>query len=552
MSDQTPTTLRAVPGEMQPWTDLGEPTGPVRGPVVLRWLDEVLPRGGRWLVAGPHDAAVLRLALGRADAVTLLLRSPSDAETVRGLVPEDLDIVVGALDALPSDGPQHDVVVAVDGLDRLLTPDSAELSWRERLGLVHAQAAPEAVVVLGLGNELSMTGLLDARVARDRHGDEEWMPIHSDPERPTSAAQLAQALGSVGRTPTSLWATFGPGARPWLLATVEVTDAARADHFVANAAAVAARSTSAPLLALPDEALSSAARAGALTTVADGFLVVTGPAVTPAAQVYAAASPESAWSARFDATGERPTWLVTRPAGDERGFPDAPTVESELRRLAEREDVPAFRAYAGRLGSWALDRPASTSPLTFDRLVTDGDTFTEVVATAALQDEAEPTVALTAAWFRFQDRLLREHRRHPWPPWVLGQDLVTIWSSMSGVTVTPAELASGRAVADELADPTPEVVDVRTAIADAAETAKQLFEARGHIAGLERTIGFRDKQLLTREKKIRKLHSDLQKVEKIRNHPAYKALRKASKARDPKKIASLVKKKAAQELRRRR
>ena len=145
-----------------------------------------------------------------------------------------------------------------------------------------------------------------------------------------------------------------------------------------------------------------------------------------------------------------------------------------------------------------------------------------------------------------------QHRRHPWPPWVLGDDLVGIWSSMAGVSVAPDRMAVCRSAADVLAGPAPEVVDTRTALADQEEAAKQLFEARGHIAGLERTLGFRDKQLLTREKRIRALHSDLQKMERIRNHPAYKTLKRATAIRDPKKFAAAARKKAAKELRKRR
>lgn len=557
MTDLAPTTVRAVPGEMQPWTDLGPQPGPVRGAAVRAWLDDVLPTGGRWLVVGPHDAELLRDLTTRADSVTALLRSPSDAEAVVEAVPEGLDLVVGALDGVPGTEGPFDVVLATDGLDRVLTPDSEDLSWTERLARVSALAGPDAVLVLGLANEFSLSAVLDARVARDRHGDEEWRPVHSDRRRPCSPAQLVAAVGATGRSVASLWATFGPEARPGLVASVEATDAALADGFVTTMAGAASRTTTAPLLALPDEALVSAARAGALSTVADGFLVVCGRAAATTATAYGSTGDDVAWTGRLAPSEDGPRWTVTAPGATAAEFVDAPTVESELRDLAEREDVPAFRAYAGRLGQWVVSR-GSGPALALDRLVRDGDGFAEVLprqATTAGPDGAtgvEPAQSLAAGWFRFQDRLLNEHRRHPWPPWVLGDDLTAIWSSMSGVTANPEVLEAARALATETAEPRPEVADVRTARADAEEAAKQLHEARGHIAGLERTIGFRDKQLLTREKKIRKLHSDLQKVERIRNHPAYQVVRKAAKVRDPKKFAVAVKKRAGKELRKRR
>ncbi|MFW5474982.1 class I SAM-dependent methyltransferase [Knoellia sp. CPCC 206450] len=551
MTDLAPTTVRAVPGEMQPWTDLGPQPGPVRGAAVRAWLEDVLPTGGRWLVVGPHDPELLRGLVTRADSVTALLRSPSDADAVREAVPEGLDLVVGALDGVPETEGPFDVVLATDGLDRVLTPDSEDLSWTERLARVSALAGPDAVLVLGLANEFSLSTVLDARVARDRHGDEEWRPVHSDRRRPCSPAQLVAAVGATGRSVASLWATYGPEARPGLVASVDATDAALADGFVTTMASAASRTTTAPLLALPDEALVSAARAGALSTVADGFLVVCGRTAATTATAYGSAG-DASWTGRLAPSEDGPRWTVTAPGGSATEFVDAPTVESELRDLAEREDVPAFRAYAGRLGQWVGSR-GSGPALALDRLVRDGeDGFVEVLPRSDEAADVEPPQALAAGWFRFQDRLLHEHRRHPWPPWVLGEDLTAIWSSMSGVTATVEVLESARGFATETAEPRPEIVDVRTARADVEEAVKQLHEAHGHIAGLERTIGFRDKQLLTREEKIRKLHSDLQKVERIRNHPAYQVVRKAAKVRDPRKFAVAVKKRAGKELRKRR
>lgn len=532
-------SVRPVPGEMRPWSDFDGEIGAMGGATVKRWLSEVLPTGGRWLIVGPHDEHVVTMAADRADSFTLLCRSASDAESIHARLPRPFDIVAGSLDGVPiADGP-YDVIVAADGLDRVLTPDSLDLSWVQRLRLIDGLAGPDAVIVLGLSNEFGVSTLLDARVARDRHGDEEWRPLHSDLTRPCSSIQLREAMTKIGRAPTGQWVTFGPNAGPSLIAEVSTTNAARPGHLVATVAAQAAGTTTSKLLAQPNEAIVSASRAGLLASVADGFLLVTGDrAGTPTGEAYYAVGKDE-WVARLDHTEEQSAWVVTGSDGREVRSPDAPTVESELRALAEREAVPAFREYAARLGRWVTDAHL-TMPVAFDRLVPDGQFFAPVT-TSETTAELSPEAALAGGWFRFQDRLVREHRRHPWPPWVLGPELVAIWSSMAGVPLDDSHLSAGRVSADLLADPQPLVVHTRTALADQEELVRQLSEAKGHIFGLERTIGFRDKQLLTRERRIHKLHQDLKHVEKVRAHPAYKAAKQAMKLRDPEKVVVVVK-----------
>lgn len=78
------------------------------------------------------------------------------------------------------------MVVAADGLDRVLGYDSDDLNWSARLDALAAVTSPSAVVVLGLENEFSLTNLLDRRLPQDRHADDDWRPLHDDPTRPVS------------------------------------------------------------------------------------------------------------------------------------------------------------------------------------------------------------------------------------------------------------------------------------------------------------------------------------------------------------------------------
>ncbi|MGL5866313.1 MAG: hypothetical protein ACRCYX_10670, partial [Dermatophilaceae bacterium] len=200
MTQPDQTVVDVVPGEMQPWTDEDAERPPAGGPVLRRLLADLLPTGGHGLVIGPHDDAVVRLLAQRLDAVTVLRRSPSDATAVAELGIQGVTAVAGSLDGWSTGAHQPaDVLIALDGLDRVTTTDSPDLDWDARLDLALAAATPDALVLLRHDNEFTSVRLLDARPARDRTGDRDWYPLRSDPARPLSAADLRARLESSGR-----------------------------------------------------------------------------------------------------------------------------------------------------------------------------------------------------------------------------------------------------------------------------------------------------------------------------------------------------------------
>jgi hypothetical protein len=485
-----------VRGEIQPWTDR-DATG---GPVLTAFLADLLPAAaGRVLVAGPHDTGVLELVASRSEDVTVLLRSVSDAEALRG---GPWSVVTGALDGLADEKPApFDVVIAADGLDRLLGTDSPALDWTERAGLLRGLASPDALVVIGVANDFSVTALLDRRPARERHGDDEWRPLHDDPRRPSSPAQVEAVLGGAGRR----YSSFATAGRVHTLLDSDALSRTRAGLpgsgiALAGLAAVAGGT---PLLAPVTDAAEAAARAGMLDAVAPGWLIVLGQGEA----THTAYTPDG--TADREAGGWR--------FGD-RLVPDVENAETVLFRLAAAEDVPGFREYAAQL--------------------TDGAFFDRVHGLVAVSDDGTP---LAAAWYRFRDRLIGGHRRHPWPPWMAeGDDLVKTWLAMSGVEPTPEILAHGR----EIAGPAPEPVDLRTVLADAA-TARQAAEERaGHIFGLERTIGFRDRQLRTREQQIRDMRAELRLLKSGRAVRMVSLVGRVARLRDPKRLVGAVKRRA--------
>jgi chromosome segregation ATPase len=79
-----------------------------------------------------------------------------------------------------------------------------------------------------------------------------------------------------------------------------------------------------------------------------------------------------------------------------------------------------------------------------------------------------------------------------------------------------AHVARGKELAAALADVLQtrdqQAADVRTALADAERAKQELFELKGHVYGLERTLGFRNRAMKTRENRIRELRTQLQKL----------------------------------------
>jgi hypothetical protein len=255
--------------------------------------------------------------------------------------------------------------------------------------------------------------------------------------------------------------------------------------------------------------------------------------------------------------------------------PGGVTVETLLFRLAAAEDVPGFRELAGRLGDWA--RTQTEGPqvvLRWDDVVVAGDSFARGVSPWVTTKPETSTDLLAAAWQRLHNRLIGGHRRHPWPPWMVGDDLVTAWLAMSGVdapepvpattrdspSASAAHVARGKILAAALAKAigieASQTPDLRTALADAERARTEAFELAGHIFGLERTLGFRDKALKTRETRIREMRTQVQKADaeraRLRNsrlYPVVKLIRKAAMIRHPRKFAGKAKRRLKRQIR---
>lgn len=263
--DPAPSELQVVRGEMQPWTD-----HTTARPALAALLTDVVPANRRTLILGPHAPQQIESVLAHSADVTILVRSVADAQQLGEDFGPCLQVIAGALDGLQ--GEPYDVIIATDGLDRVLGYDSADLSWTERLAALSHLAAPDAVVVLAVENEFSLLNLLDSRPADERHGDDEWRPLHDDPTRPVSVDQLKAALP----WRAEVYADFA--SRTFIRA--DVAAASRPGELPTRLAVAALESDDAPLLSPAAEGVDSAARAGLLGSIPTGWLAIAGAGAT--------------------------------------------------------------------------------------------------------------------------------------------------------------------------------------------------------------------------------------------------------------------------------
>jgi hypothetical protein len=580
-----------VRGEMRLWSDYQEGIGAARGLVLHRLLTDAVPRVPRALVAGPHEARLIELVAERCAAVIVLLRSVDDATMLaKELTAPNISVVAGSLDGMeqPADG--FGLVLASDGLDRLQGTDGADLDWPARLAALTALASPDGVVVLGLENEFSLSALVDPRLPADQHGDRDWVPLHDDPQRPVSAEQFAEALTVAGWPPSRVLASFPLGAEPLVLVDVDAAARTRPGRLAARLAVAALEAdTVTPRLTPGRDSAEAAARAGLLGATAPGWLAVCN---ADTAELYAGTSPASTISTSFSAPangaatepgiGTRAaggSWRVSSRLEPAAGVPaelsvaadavpaevpDTESVETVLLRLAAAEDVPEFRALASRLGDWVRERRPANLAL-WDDVVLDGDAFAPGISLWAPAGPASADEILAAAWQRFRDRLVRTHTRHPWPPWMFEEDpdcdVVSMWLQMSGGSASPAVLARGRELAGAVeavtgAEQAPP--DQRTVLAEADDARQRAVDLAGRVFALERAIGYRDKQLRTREDVIRSLRSELAEatkakvqIAKIKASRTYKlanAVRLIASIRHPRRFAAGVRRRVRRTL----
>jgi hypothetical protein len=450
----TPVTRSILVGaEMLNWSDLhpvdARPTA--AGPAAAALLDAALTATDCVLLAGPHSLELITAIADRVASLDILVRSAPDAEEIAELLDARSRVFCGALDRFtPAHGSsEYDVIVALDGLDRLVGPDTAKLTWADALASLQDRLASSGRLLLGATNSFGFERLVQPDITAALPRNEDWGRDLAD-SAPPGLKPLRAALTNAGLEISRTYAVF-----PSLVdAAVAFTDIDGLAGVVA-AKAVAERNGG-PTLMDPYRLVLDAVGSGLAVELAPAWYVVAG--VT-----------------------DLPTVL---PAGV---VPDGPGVllEEHLLAALRVDDQAALRRTIPDYVAWILAEEATAGSA--DNVILDGTSY-------RLFGDGEPVDAsgealVIAHLARFARRSLESGSRQPWPAGHDVQALTARLASMAGITA-PEGLSVPEQVVRPLGSAEQLVTVARLQEELASATARAiLFE--GQVSGIRRSRPYR-------------------------------------------------------------
>jgi hypothetical protein len=558
-----PADIQLIGGEMLQWSDVSGDSGrlPVRGEVLTALIGRAVPQDAKVLIAGPHDARLVRLLLDRAQQVTCLIRSVPDGEQ---LVELDggrgrLRVICGSVDRL-GPGEPFDAIVALDGLDRLTSPDSTTYLWADLLAALAGRLAPEGVLLLSLENELGIHRLSEADLPELRRGDELWgIPQGEDPTCPADAARFEAALAALELRDTRSYAVFARPMTPTALLAVDAVErnisaAGRLDQKLGTVidAACGQGSGERFLLGDPRRLAATAARGGLAARLAPAWIAVTrrsGAALDLPDVLMADGSENPLWSAVAALDETAPGRWTRRPADDEQPSRAHGRVVRELSRLAgpvpdgtlveqlvltglRRHDLPGVRRLLREFTEWLTKQqtdgmlPGAAVFATLENVVYEDGRFTVADPSWELSEPVPVETVLARVLRHFSVRLVAGGHDHPWPS---GLDLDDITASLHGMAGHPAGeklLFQGIRLEAEIkseligtADPSQDRLEVALARGDVAGMAdrphayQELLASQALMAAELRSVHSRakwaERKLVQTEKKLKQTRKTL-------------------------------------------
>jgi hypothetical protein len=479
--------VRLIGGELLAWSDDDAAAGrsPTGSGVLTELAARALPRGGRALVAGPHDRALVDLVAGRCAEVTCLLRSLPDARALaaRHADHRRFSVQCGGFEKFAAREP-YDVIVALDGFGRLLSVDGGALSWADSLERIAALVAPGGLLLLGAENELGLHRLVDAGLPASTPADGERWPLDRlDHGRPAGPADLAGRLRGAALTVDRTYAAYPvPGTPDALI------DTAALDEMAGDGDALTAVTTAAwgrelggrRLLRDPRRLARRAVRRGLGARLAPAWIAVArrppadapacGAVRLPAALVgdrpgYGGVTYElrgdgkGGWdrrlcgeAARFIALGR----VVREPGLLETPVPAGRLLDEILLEACAAEDLLGVRevltAFAGWLAGAAMDGrlPGALAFATADNVLFDGARFALLDPSWQLAEDPPFDLALARILRRFAVRLRADGQHHPWPPALAADGIAATLCAMAGHPVDRAAPGQGAALEAEI------------------------------------------------------------------------------------------------------
>ena len=451
--------VRQLGGEMVAWTDWDPARAPgVPGGGVLQLVSgELSGPGRRVLVAGPHDAELVRALVAAGGEVDWLVRSLADAERLAEEV-TTVAMLSGSVTAL--DETTYDVVVALDGLDRLSTAEDNGPGWADVLGLLSSRVRPGGTLVLAHENPLGVHRLVEIDPGPGLALDSEWYrPAGVATDRPASPAQAWARLADNGLLPVATYAGYPIPAEPTVLIGPRSVEPALAGALsVELSVALTDRYRGRPVLTDPRPLARRAQSAGAESTLAPVWIHV---AHRPSGEPAAEAGPEHGvligelGSPAVDellAVDGRVRRVPLVPgveglvrAGLRRAVPDVERTtpagrpfDERLLELCARVDLVGLRAELARLADWVDDQATAGAVAGAEamavpaRLLDDGVSFWPVARTWQPLEPVPAHVVLTRACWHFAVQLVTGASPHPWPLASSAADLLQVLLGMAG------------------------------------------------------------------------------------------------------------------------
>jgi hypothetical protein len=316
-----PTNLRLIGGEMVVWTDepAADPESADAGSAALAALvARAVPAGARVLVAGGHPRSVVDALAARAGRVTCLIRGYPDASALARAYADEptVEVLAGSLSRLAA-AERFDAVVALAGLDRVVSAEIDELDWGQTLDRLLAVLRPAGTLLLTLDNPMGLHRLVALDPRDTGRGDGAWtVPGGPDPSSPTGVGTLRERLAAAGLGVDACYAAYPTLERPGVLVEAAALDAAGSPGGLLDAAlATAYAGAAAPpgvRLRDPRPLARAARRAGLAASLAPAWVVV-------ARRSGAAGSAESLPALLCDDESAGPRWRtlteVTSGAG---------------------------------------------------------------------------------------------------------------------------------------------------------------------------------------------------------------------------------------------